>query len=58
VANDEKNRLQKISRYCLFMVSYLVIYPEHIGDVDPNIDDVHLAVKGQVKLVVVSEKEL
>ena len=35
--------------------SHLVVYSEDIGDVNPDVDDVHLAVEGQVKLVVVSK---
>jgi hypothetical protein len=34
---------------------YLVINPEHIRNVDPNINYVHFVVEGQIKLVVVSE---
>jgi hypothetical protein len=36
---------------------YLVVNSEDICNINADVDDVHLAVKGKVKLVVVSEKE-
>ena len=36
--------------------SYLVIYSEHICDVDANVDDVHSILDWKLKLVVIGEE--
>ena len=36
--------------------SYLVIYSEHICDVDANVDDVHSILNRKLKLVVIREE--
>ena len=37
--------------------NHLVIDPEHVGDVDADVNGVHLVGVGEVKLVVVLERE-
>ncbi len=43
--------------YIQYNMTYLVVNSEDICNINSDVDDVHLAVKGKVKLVVVSEKE-
>ena len=37
--------------------AHLVVDPEHVSDVDPDVDGIHFVGEGKVELVVVLEKD-
>ena len=44
------------ANWCL-PAAHLVVDPEHVSDVDPNVDGIHFVGEGKVELVVVLDKE-
>ncbi len=49
--------MQKWINFTTYNRTYFVVNSEDVCNINPDVDDVHLAVKGKVELVVVSEKE-